>query len=135
MKYVDENYPDLKLLGTLANFWGIRSFHAADLNFNEQYNLFFMQMARTNRDQALTVPKDALLKFNANIAGKYKAGIGLKYLDDFVNANVVEKTIHEYLENSKLKSTTSAEFKDLLQKNTPKDVNWFFEDYINSRKK
>ena len=135
MKYVEENYPDLKLLGTLANFWGIRSFHAADLNFNEQYNLFFMQMARTNRDQALTVPKDALLKFNANIAGKYKAGIGLKYLDDFVNANVVEKTIHEYLENSKLKSTTSAEFKDLLQKNTPKDVNWFFEDYINSRKK
>src|SRR5690606_21373601 len=82
MKYVEENYPDLKLLGTLAKVWGIRSFHAADVYFNEQYNLFYMQMARTNRDQPLTMPKDSLLKFNANIANKYKAGIGLKYLDD-----------------------------------------------------
>lgn len=135
MKYVEENYPDLKLLGTLANFWGIRSFHAADVNFNEQYNLFFMQMARTNLDQPLTMPKDSLLKFNANIAGKYKAGIGLKYLDDFVNGDIVEKTIQEYLENSKLELTTSTDFENLLKKNTDKDVDWFFEDYVNSRKK
>ncbi|MEO8773126.1 MAG: metalloprotease [Gelidibacter sp.] len=135
MKYVEENYPDLKLIGTLADFWGIRSFHAADLNFNEQYNMYFMQMARNNLDQALTVPKDSLLKFNANIAGKYKAGIGLKYLDDFVNADVVEKTIQEYLENSKLKVTSITDFETLLKKNTDKDVNWFFEDYVNSRKK
>ena len=135
IKYVEEYYPDLKLLGTLANFWGIRSFHAADLNFNEQYNLFFMQMARNNLDQALTIPKDELLKFNANIASKYKAGIGLKYLDDFVNANIVEKTIQEYLENSRLQKTTSADFETLIKRNTDKDVDWFFEDYINSRKK
>ena len=76
MKYVEENYPDMKLLGTFANIWGVRSFHAADLNFNEQYNLFYMQMARTNRDQPLTTSKDSLIKFNSNIAGKYKAGIG-----------------------------------------------------------
>mgnify|MGYP000055963766 CR=1 FL=1 len=37
MKYIEESYPDMKLLGNLANFWGIRSFHAADLKFNEQY--------------------------------------------------------------------------------------------------
>ncbi|MGC1630996.1 MAG: metalloprotease, partial [Gelidibacter sp.] len=135
MKYVEENYPDLKLLGTLGDYWGIRSFHAASLNFNEQYNLYFMQMARTNRDQPLTMSKDALLKFNASIAGKYKAGIGLKYLDDFVNGDVVEKTIQEYLEISKLKTTSPADFENLLKKNTYKDVDWFFEDYLNSRQK
>lgn len=135
MKYVEENYPDLKLLGTLADFWGIRSFHAADLSFNEQYNLYFMQMARTNRDQALNLPKDELLKFNANIAGKYKAGIGLKYLDDFINSDVVENTIKQYLETSKLRTTTSTDFKNLLKTNTDKDVEWFFDDYINTREK
>lgn len=135
MKYVEENYPDLKLLGTLANFWGVRSFHAADVHFNEQYNLYYMQMARTNRDQALNVPKDSLLKFNANIAGKYKAGIGLKYLDDFVNSEVVERTIQECIKTSNFKLTSSDVFKELLKKNTDKDVNWFFADYINSRKK
>lgn len=135
MKYVEENYPDLKLLGTFANVWGLRSFHAADVNFNEQYNLFFMQMARTNRDQPLSMPKDQLLKFNANIAGKYKAGIGLKYLNDFVNQGIVEKTIHEYLQNSKLNISYSTDFESLLKKNTDKDVDWFFDEYIDSRKK
>ena len=105
MKYVEENYPDMKLFGTLANVWGLRSFHGADLDFNSQYNLFFMQMARTNRDQPLTMSKDSLLKFNANIASKYKAGIGLKYLDDFVNSDILETTISEYLNLSNLLMT------------------------------
>nr|WP_321245996.1 metalloprotease [uncultured Psychroserpens sp.] len=135
MKYVETHYPDTKLLGTLANFWGIRSFHAADLAYNDQFTLFFMQMARTNRDQALTTSKDSLLKFNANIAGKYKAGIGLRYLDDFVNSSVVEATISEYLKNQQLEITSSTDFENLIKSKTSKDLNWFFTDYIDSRKK
>src|SRR5690606_656662 len=130
MKYVEENYPDLKLLGTLAKVWGIRSFHAADVNFNEQYNLFYMQMARTNRDQPLTMSKDSLLKFNVNIANKYKAGIGLKYLDDYINEDVLETTIQQFLETKKLQPTASTDFEALLKQNTDKDINWFFTDYI-----
>ncbi|MEO6346693.1 MAG: metalloprotease [Aquaticitalea sp.] len=135
MKYVEENYPDLKLFGTLSNIWGLRSFHAADLYFNEQYNLFYLQMARTNKDQPLTMSKDSLLKFNANIAGKYKAGVGLKYLDDFVNSGVLEKTLHEYLDATKIKITSSSEFESLLKKNTDKNVDWFFKEYVNTREK
>jgi hypothetical protein len=135
MKYVEIHYPDTKLLGKLANIWGIRSFHAADLDYNDQFNLFYMQMARTNRDQPLTTSKDSLLKFNSNISGKYKAGIGLRYLDDFVNADILETTISEYLKTNKTKITSSDDFKNLLKSKTPKDVNWFFKDYVASRKK
>jgi hypothetical protein len=135
MKYVEENYPDMKLLGTLANTWGVRSFHAADLDFNSQYTLFFMQMARTNRDQPLTMSKDSLLKFNANIANKYKAGIGLKYLDDFVNSNMLETTISEFLDLYKLKQTSTSDFENLLKQKSHKDIDWFFTDYLTTRKK
>lgn len=135
MKYVEEQYPDLKLLGNLSNVWGIRAFHAADVNFNEQYNLYFMQMVRTNRDQSLTTAKDSLLKFNANIAGKFKAGIGLKYLDDFINADILENTIKQYIQKSSAELTSSADFEQLLKQNTTKNVDWFFQDYINTSKK
>lgn len=133
MKYVETYYPDTKLLGTLANIWGIRSFHAADLAYNDQFNLFFMQMARTNRDQPLTTSKDSLLKFNANIAGKYKAGLGLRYLDSFIDSDVIETTISEYLKNDQLKITNSERFKQVLESKTSKDINWFFKDYVDSR--
>lgn len=135
MKYIETYYPDTKMIGTLAKVWGLRSFHAADLKYNDQFVLFYMQMARTNRDQALTTSKDSLLKFNSNIANKYKAGIGLRYLDDFVNGNTIESTISQYLNDNKIELTSSKSFEDLLKSNTNKDVDWFFTDYINSRKK
>ncbi len=135
MKYIEEYYPDMKLLGTLADIWGIRSFHAADLYFNDQYNITYMHMARTNRDQPLTMPKDKLLRFNAELANKYKAGIGLRYLDDYVNEDVVEKTIEEFLETYKTKQTSTSDFEALIKSKTDKNIDWFFEDYLGTRKK
>lgn len=135
MKYVEENYPDMKLVGSLAKVWGLKSFHLADLDFNEQYTLLFMNIARINRDQPLTMQKDSLIKFNTNIANKYKAGIGLKYLDDFVGTGILETTLKEYVKNYGLKETSSLDFETLLKSKTDKDITWFFEDYISTRKK
>lgn len=135
MKYVEEFYPNTKLLGSFADFWGIRWFHASDLRFNEQYNMYQMHMQRTNRDQPLTMAKDSLMKFNKNIANKYKAGVGLKYLDDFINANTLENTIKYFLKVNKVKLTSTKDFEYILKSKTNKDIDWFFTDYINTRSK
>src|SRR5690606_5268569 len=39
MEYINEFYPDLKLLGSLSEVIGIRWFHASTLDFNDQYPL------------------------------------------------------------------------------------------------
>ncbi len=135
MKYIDEFYPKMKLMGALSKIWGIRSFHAADLEFNDQYAFLYMNMARANLDQPLTMQKDSLLKFNKNIANKYKAGLGLKYLDDFIGDSIVDKTIKEYLVNNKLKATSTLEFEKLLTSKTTKNLDWFFTDYLRTTKK
>ncbi|AJR04326.1 gluzincin family metallopeptidase [Siansivirga zeaxanthinifaciens] len=135
MDYIDEYYPDMKFLGSIANIWGVRSFHAADMKFNDKYILAYMIMARTNRDQPLTTSKDSLIKFNANIANKYKAGVGLKYLDDFVNSDVVESSIETFVKENKLKQTSTKAFETFIKSKTHKNIDWFFTDYINTRKK
>ncbi|RED49284.1 gluzincin family metallopeptidase [Seonamhaeicola aphaedonensis] len=135
MKYVDEHYPNMKFLGTIADIWGVRSFHIADMKFNDKYSLAFMLMARTNRDQKLTMAKDSLLKFNANISSKYKAGVGLRYLDDFINHNVVENSLNNFLKETKLKETSTKNFEKYIKSKTNKNIDWFFNDYINTRKK
>ena len=135
MNYVDEYYPNIKFLGSIAGFWGVKSFHAANMRFNDKYILAFMIMARTNRDQPLTMQKDSLLKFNKNIANKYKAGIGLKYLDSYINSNVLQTTITSFLNKTKLKNTSTKEFENYLKANTSKNIDWFFNDYLNNRKK
>lgn len=135
MNYVDEYYPDMKFLGTLANFWGIRSFHAADMNFNDKYILAYMLMARTNRDQPLTMAKDSLIKFNKSIANKYKAGVGLKYLGDFINHDIVVNSLSSFVKENKLKLVSTLDFETYLKSKTNKNVDWFFTDYLRTRKK
>jgi hypothetical protein len=56
--YVEQFYPDQKLLGKLSNIWGIRSFHLANMDFNDQYSMLFLLMARKNLDQPLNTPND-----------------------------------------------------------------------------
>ncbi|MEP5255097.1 MAG: metalloprotease [Winogradskyella arenosi] len=135
MKYVETYYPDVKLLGTLADVWGIRAFHAADVDFNFQYFLYSMEIARKNRDQPLTTSKDSLTKFNANIAGKYKAGVGLNYLDEFTDDVSLPELFTAFLKTYQLKTVTANDFDQYISSKTSKDIRWFFTDYLNTRKK
>ena len=134
MKYVDEYYPNMKLAGTLSKIWGIRSFYGAQLNFNAQYSFLYMNMARGNLDQPLLMEKDSLIKFNENIANKYKAGIGLNYLNDYLSDGIVENTLKEFLATRSIKETNTEDFETLLEANTDKSVDWFFTDYLETNK-
>lgn len=135
MKYIDQKYPDMKLLGKLANIWGVRSFHAADFQFNEQYRLIYMHMSRTNRDQALTTSKDSLTKFNVSLGNKAKAGLGLRYLEDFIADKSFQDHIKMFLKTNKLQSVSTLDFENYIKSTTSKDINWFFNDYLKTNKK
>jgi len=135
IKYVEDYYPNQKILGKLAKVWGVRAFHASDLNFNDQYSFLYMHMARTNIDQPIGMAKDSLLKFNKNISNKYKAAVGLKYLDDYVGDSIVDQTISEFVKQTKLKRTTPKDFETLITSKTDKNIEWFFNDYVKTSKK
>ncbi len=135
MDYVDEYYPDMKILGSFSDVIGIRWFHAASLKFNDQYPFLYLHMARMNIDQPLTTAQDSLVKFNKNIANAYKAGAGLKYLEDFLSDDAVKRSIKEFYLDNTLKRTSAMEFRNILEKNAEKDISWFFDDYVASGEK
>ncbi|WP_418510123.1 metalloprotease [Corallibacter sp.] len=130
IKYVDENYPNMKIFGSLSRIWGLKSFHAANLNFNDQYAFLFMHMAREGIDQPLLMQKDSLLKFNKNIANKYKAGIGYKYLDNYLGGNKIDSIIKEFINTNSLKETTTEDLETLVRSKTTKNLDWFFDTYL-----
>ena len=134
MKYIDEFHPKTKMMGSVANLKLLKSFNLVNLDFNDQYSYFYMLMARKNLDQPLSEKKDNLIKFNEQIANKYRAGLSLKYLDSYLGNDVVEKSINEFLELNKQKFTTEIDFENILKNNTNKNINWFFNTIIDSRK-
>ncbi|MBK5212296.1 MAG: metalloprotease [Flavobacteriaceae bacterium] len=133
MEYVDTYYPKMKIIGNLSNWFVIRWAHAADLEFNDQYPILYLNMARNNLNQSLTTPKDSLLKFNMNIANAYYGASGLRYLGDYLGDDILNKSIKDFYAKNKLKPIKSVDFETFLSERTTLPINWFFEDFADTR--
>lgn len=134
-KYIQQQYPDLKLLGKLAQFWGIKFYNIAQLKYIDQYGWTYRHMVNTNRDQALNTPKEQLLKFNASIASKYKAALGLIYLSEYLEDNQFEEWITEFVSTHQSTPFHTNSFKTFLETKTSKNIDWFFNDFLKTTKK
>ena len=130
MDFVDVFYKDQMMLGKLANMWGIKTYNLAKLKYNEQYQLTYLYMVRTGRDQALNLHKDELLKFNANLSTKYKAAKGLIFLEDLMEGSRIEDWIKEFVVETKNEFKTTNDFESYIKTKTNKDLSWFFKSFI-----
>ncbi|UCD60122.1 MAG: metalloprotease [Flavobacteriaceae bacterium] len=130
IKFVEEFYPDQKLLGKLSKGWLIKGFHLAQMDYNEQYPFLYMFTARKNLDQGLTTPNDSLIKFNQKIANTYKAGLGLAYLADYTSVESIDTAIKEFYRKYQLSPVKPSDFEQILKQNSEKDIDWFFRTYV-----
>jgi hypothetical protein len=135
IKYVEVNYGDLKLLGKVSDFFIVKSFYLSKMKFNDQYPFLFMLMQRKNLDQSLNTPADSLIKFNEKIANKYKAGIGLRYLNDYLEHEYVEPRIKKFFKEQNLKEVNAKVFERYLREGASKNIDWFFDEYVSTRNK
>lgn len=133
MKYIDKNHPNTKMFGSVSKLRLLKSYNLTNLNFNEQYSYFYMLMARKNLDQPLGDPKNSLIKFNEQIASKYRAGLSFRYLNDYLEHDEVNNSIRQFYVENKKKQVSRTDFERILKSNTDKDINWFFKTIIGSR--
>lgn len=135
MAYINNYYPDMKLLGKLSKIWGIRSYHFAQMDFNDQYPLLYMLTARNYTDQPLSTPRDSLIKFNERIANRYKSGVGLAYLNSYLGNHYIDRKVKEFYHLYAQKNSSATDFKNLLTEEAPKDISWYFDSYVRSEDK
>ncbi|MBB4802392.1 hypothetical protein HNP37_002465 [Flavobacterium nitrogenifigens] len=133
MKYMEEHHEDQKMLGRLSDMKLFKSYNITNLTFNEQYSYYYMLMARKNLDQPLGDPKNTLIKFNEQIASKYRAGLSLSYLDDYLNHDIVPESVKEFYNLNKIAQSNRYDFEKILTKKSPKNIDWFFKTVIESR--
>lgn len=132
IQYIDTYYPEVNLLGKLSDIWGLRTYQMAKHHFNERYQLLYQYTTRSNNDQSLITPSDSLTNFNRLIFSKFKGGLSLRYLNQYLKDSTVSKGIKEYFQSSG--NYSSDFFVDFINKNTTKDVHWFYDELIASDK-
>ncbi|WP_254712814.1 aminopeptidase [Polaribacter sp. AHE13PA] len=135
IEYVEEYYPEVKLLGKVSNSWLVKGFNISKLDFNDKYPFVYQFTARKFLDQALNTSADSLSNFNRKIVSKYKAGLGFRFLKGYLGDSILNQTIQEFYQNNQLKITSSTHFNKLLSSKTNKDLDWFFNDFVKTNKK
>jgi len=135
MVYVSKYYPEIKLAGNISKIWGFRSFNFSKLNFNDKYPFIYQFSARQFLDQPLNTRADSLSNFNRKIVSKYKAGLGLRYLADYLGDSIIKQSFQEFYLKNKLSFARSNEFGEIVSSKTDKDLKWFFGDYLQTDKK
>lgn len=133
MKYIEEFHPKSKMMGNVSRLKLLAGYNLVSLDFNSQYSYFYMLMARKNLDQPLGDSKNTLIKFNEKIASKYRAGLSLYYLDSYLENDIVQNSIRQFLLLNQTKQTSRKDFEAILTANSPKKIDWFFDKIINSR--
>jgi 23S rRNA maturation mini-RNase III len=74
-----------------------------------------------------------LIKFNEQIASKYRAGLSFRYLDKYLGDAVVVNSIREFYADNKEKQVSRKDF-EATKRNSSKNIDWFFRTIIESRK-
>jgi len=131
--YIEKYHPDSKMMGSASKYFLLRGFKMAQTDFNEQYSYYYMLMARKNLDQPLNAPKNTLIKYNVQIANKYKAGLSLQYLDHYLGNEEIKSGVQEFYNINKKGQTDRSVFENILRAKASKDIDWFFKYIIDSR--
>lgn len=134
MKYIDEYYPQAKMMGNIYRYRLFRGYNLVSLDFNGQYSYFYMLMARKNLDQPLGDPKSTLIRFNEKIASKYRAGLSLNYLSQYIGKENLERGIAEFVSDAYNHPADTARLKTAIDSHTDKNTDWFTGTVVNTRK-
>ena len=133
MKYVEKFYPEIKALGSISNIWGIKTYNIAKIDYNDKYYFVYQFTSRKNLDQPLTTPADSLSNLNRKIANKYKAGLGIKYLESYLGEETIKNAIVDFSNQNSNNSVKSIAIFNNIK--TTKDLEWFKTDFLQTNKK
>jgi hypothetical protein len=135
MEYVDRYYPEVKAIGNISKKWFIKNYSVSKLEFNGKYPFVMQFTTRKVLDQSLSTRSDSLSNLNLKLVNRYKAGLGLRYLDSYLEDSVIPESLTEFYRMHSSRISDSKAFEKIVREKTEKDVDWFFGDYVNTTKK
>ncbi len=130
-KYIDDNYPNLKVFGKLSEWKILKGYKTFNMTFTEQFLYNWLLTSRRNNDQPLEYDKDQLIKFNERISHKYKAGLMFNYLNSYDENNVIEKSTKDILSLGINKEISKDLFLEKIKEHSSKkDIELYMNEMV-----
>ena len=102
---------------------------------NERYKFLYLYLARQNFDQPIQTDFDELSNLNQIAISGFKTGISFYYIDQYLGGNEWDELIKEFSNQNRGKRIQKSHFQQFLKQYASKDLDWFFEDYVDKKDK
>ena len=126
-RYLDKYYgsaSDIEIPAFLMN-------HAKE----NVFEIGYLFNARRNLDQAPETHSNEFDMINYGLSAYVKPGISLIHLENYLGTKEFDRIMQLYFDKWKFKHPYPEDFRQLIENESKKDLNWFFDGYINSNKK
>lgn len=134
MEYLETFYPKLKLMGKISNYKILKGFEFAQANFNDQFYYVYLLMCRRNLDQSLNTSKDGQIKFNEQIATRYKGGLNFQMLAAYMGKSNLQNGLRAFIKLNENQQTNALDFYQILQNQTTKDLGFYKNELVESNR-
>jgi hypothetical protein len=136
VRYMLERYPHKKLWeNKVRNLKLARFFQIEHMPVRLMRELEWLSQARNNLEQPINLSADDYSTANYSLMIYNKAGMGFNYLRAYLGDSVYDSAMHEYYRNWKFRHPQPDDLRVLFEKETGKDLNWFFADFIGTTKR
>lgn len=116
------SYMDARYMSTYYN-------HNTDMEY-----LAYLYEAKKREDQPIESRSQDLSSINYYICGYGKPTMSFRYLQQYLGAEALDRILKIYFEKWKFKHPQPADLRAVFQEQSEQDLDWFFDNVINSTK-
>lgn len=134
-RYIRTKYPQALILGAPSDKKVMQTFDLARWKAKSQYYLGYLINARRGMDQPIELPAAEYSQMNYGTIVYYKTAIVFDYLMAYLGEDVMDRAMRKYFETWKFKHPYPGDLRKILEEESGKNLDWFFDDMINTTKK
>ena len=128
-KYILDYNLNLKIFGALSNNFFVRNHEISKQKINDIFNISQLYVKRLRLDQRISEEAQNLTRINYRLVNPSKSLNAFKLLELY-DENLVDQTFKTLI-NDKIIFDDVEDLKNIFKSASKKDLNWFFNDYIN----
>lgn len=99
------------------------------------YEVSYLYQARQGLDQAPETHSDHFSNLNYGLSAYVKPGLAFGHLEHYLGTENFDDIMHSFYNHWKFRHPQPQDFRDHFEKESGRDLTWFFEGYINSNRK
>ena len=131
IRYFKTKYPENNEFSN--NFGGVADkIHLGGISHHCGNHLTYGFSANNGKDQPIELHSNDYTSLNYGAIVYAKTGLVFTYLRDYLGENVYDKAMKAYFDQWKFKHPQPKDLQKVMESQTGKDLNWFFDDVINT---